>query len=68
MFARMPPDDREPLSRPPSLPALSDPKTPPSVPFEAAKTAMDKLGLKLEAKNGPGEFIVIDQVEGPSAN
>ncbi len=66
----VPAEDHEMLNRPRSLPALSDPTTPPPppVPFEAARTAMDKLGLKLEATNGPGEFIVIDQVERPSGN
>ena len=28
----------------------------------------EQLGLKLEAAKGPGEFIVVDHVERPSAN
>ena len=55
------------LNRPRPLPALSDPMaaTPPPVSFNATKQAMKQLGLNLEAANGPGEFIVIDQVERP---
>ena len=34
----------------------------------AVKTAVKKLGLNLEATNGPGEFIVIDSAERPSEN
>ncbi len=66
----VPPEDRELLNRPRSLPALSDPTAapPPPIPFEAARTAMEKLGLKLEATNGPGELILIDQVERPAGN
>lgn len=56
------------LLRPPrSLPALSNPTkpAPPPINFEAAKAAMKSLGLDLESTEGPGEFIVIDQVERP---
>jgi uncharacterized protein (TIGR03435 family) len=31
-------------------------------------TAVEKLGLQLEPAKGPGEFMVIDHVERPSAN
>jgi uncharacterized protein (TIGR03435 family) len=31
-------------------------------------TAIQELGLKLEPAKGPGEFLVIDHVEKPSAN
>jgi uncharacterized protein (TIGR03435 family) len=39
-------------------------KPPPST-FSAVQ---DQLGLKLELKNGPAEFLVIDHVEKPTAN
>jgi Protein of unknown function (DUF3738) len=55
------------------MPASSDPAAPvaasdPSSSFEAIKTAVQKLGLKLEPAKGPGEFLVIDRVEKPSGN
>ncbi|MDQ2840668.1 MAG: M56 family metallopeptidase [Acidobacteriota bacterium] len=58
------------LDRPRSLPALSDPTVPASPPvlFNAARTAMKKLGLNLQSTEGPGEFLVIDQIERPSEN
>jgi uncharacterized protein (TIGR03435 family) len=31
-------------------------------------SAIEKLGLKLEPTKGPGEFLVIDHIERPSAN
>jgi uncharacterized protein (TIGR03435 family) len=63
-------EDRGLLNRPRPLPAVSDPTAPalPPVPFEAAKTAMNKLGLNLEPANGPGEFLVIDHIERPPGN
>jgi bla regulator protein BlaR1 len=58
------------LDRPRSLPALSDPfgTAPAPLNTDAAKNAMTSLGLKLESANGPGEFIVIDQIDRPSGN
>ena len=64
------PEDPGLLNRPRSLAALSDPSVPapPPVPFSAAETAMKKLGLNLGPTKGPGEFLVIDHIEKPSAN
>jgi bla regulator protein BlaR1 len=66
----LPADDSGHLNRPRSLPATSDPTTPraPPIPFNAAEIAMKKLGLNIEPTEGPGEFLVIDQVERPSEN
>lgn len=36
--------------------------------FAAVRTAMQKLGLKLDPAKRPIEFLVIDHVEKPSAN
>ena len=36
--------------------------------FDAVRNALRKLGLNLESTKGPGEFLVIDRVERPSAN
>jgi uncharacterized protein (TIGR03435 family) len=36
--------------------------------FDAVRNALRRLGLNLESTNGPGEFLVIDSVERPSAN
>ena len=51
----------------------SDPSSPSASPapadvFAAARIALRKLGLKLEAAKGSGEFLVIDHVERPSEN
>jgi uncharacterized protein (TIGR03435 family) len=56
------------LNLPRSLLAVSDPSAPapPPVPFDAAKTAIEKLGLNLEPTTGPGEFLVIDRIDRPS--
>ncbi len=40
----------------------------PSSIFAAIKSAVQKVGLKLEPAKGFGEFLVIDHVEKPSAN
>lgn len=45
-------------------PALIDPAD----RFDAARTALRKIGLDLKAAKGPQEAIVIDRVERPSAN
>jgi uncharacterized protein (TIGR03435 family) len=34
--------------------------------FDAVRTAVRKLGLRIEPAKGPGEFLVIDRVERPS--
>ena len=55
-------------------PDESDPRLPPPTSDEPATaptlfTAIqEQLGLKLEAARGPGEFIVIDDVQRPSEN
>lgn len=36
--------------------------------FDAVRRALRKLGLNLESTKGPGEFLVIDNVERPSEN
>jgi uncharacterized protein (TIGR03435 family) len=36
--------------------------------FDAVRTAVQKLGLKLDPAKGPGEFLIIDSVERPSEN
>lgn len=63
-------EDSELLNRPRSLPAESDPTMPrtPPILFNAAETAMEKLGLNIETTEGPGEFLIIDHVERPSEN
>ena len=63
------------LPRPPADGALG-PANPPGPPirpdpaevFAAAQISLKKLGLKLEAARGSGEFLVIDHVERPSEN
>jgi uncharacterized protein (TIGR03435 family) len=45
-------------------PSAPDPAAGPSI-FTALQ---QQLGLKLEPIRGPGEFLVIDQVEKPFAN
>ncbi len=57
--------------RPRGAPTVRDPRTPanssdPSL-ISGIKTAINKLGLNLKPSEGPGEFIVIDHVERPSA-
>jgi uncharacterized protein (TIGR03435 family) len=57
----------------PADPRSSDPAAPaapadPSSVFDAVRTAVQKLGLKLDQAKGPGEFLVIDSVERPSEN
>ncbi len=66
----LPPEDRGLLNRPRSVPALSDPTepAPPPLPFDAVKSAMEKLGLDLKPAMGRGEFIVIDHIERPSGS
>jgi uncharacterized protein (TIGR03435 family) len=49
-------------------PARSDAAADPSAVFDAVRTAVKKLGLRLDPAKGPGEFLVIDQVERPSEN
>jgi uncharacterized protein (TIGR03435 family) len=51
-------------------PAFGDPAVPASDPsvVSAIKAAIEKLGLKLEPAVGPGEFLIIDYVEKPSAD
>lgn len=58
------------LNRPRPLRALNDPTAPPPPPvlFNAAETAMRRVGLNLEPAEGPGEFIVIDHAKRPSEN
>lgn len=65
MYVDLSTEDPGLLNRPRSLPALSDPTVPPPAPvfFSAAETAMKKLGLNLQPTDGPGEVLVIDQVE-----
>jgi uncharacterized protein (TIGR03435 family) len=51
-------------------PAFGDPAVPatdPSIVSEI-KTGIEKLGLNLEPATGPGEFLVIEHIERPSAN
>ena len=59
--------DRDLLTRPRALPAMSDPTSPlpPPIPFQAVNAAMQKLGLNLGPASAPGDFLVIDQVERP---
>jgi uncharacterized protein (TIGR03435 family) len=47
------------------LTLLPTPDSSESTIFEAIQ---DQLGLRLELTKGPVEFLVIDQVERPSAN
>lgn len=49
---------------------LSDPAAPPipADPLGAIISAVQKLGLRIEATKGAGEFLVIDHVERPSKN
>ena len=49
---------------PPGPPIRPDPAD----VFVAARTALKKLGLKLEPAKGSGEFLVVDRVEKPSEN
>jgi uncharacterized protein (TIGR03435 family) len=35
---------------------------------EMAFAAMRQLGMKLESAKGPGEFLVVEHIERPSAN
>jgi len=42
--------------------------TVPSDPLSAIRSAVQKLGLKLDQAKGPDEFLVIDHMERPSAN
>jgi uncharacterized protein (TIGR03435 family) len=66
----LPPEDRELLNGPRSLPAVSDPTAaaPLSIPFDDVKAAMKTLGLNLQPTEGPREFIVIDHIDRPSEN
>jgi uncharacterized protein (TIGR03435 family) len=36
--------------------------------FAEVRNAVNKLGLNLEPATGPGDFLVIDHIEKPSAN
>lgn len=36
--------------------------------FDSVRNALRKIGLNLESTKGPGEFLVIDGIERPSAN
>src|SRR5215469_3383722 len=67
MYVDLSTEDRGLLNRPRSLPALSDPTAsqPPPILFNAAETAMKKLGLNLEPTKGPSEFLVVDHIERP---
>ena len=58
------------IDRPRALPAVTDPTEPgpPPIPFDSAKAAMKNLGLDLEPKESPGEFLVIDHIERPSTS
>jgi Protein of unknown function (DUF3738) len=54
-------------------PRRSNPAASPAPPdladkLTAARSAVEKLGLKLEPAKGSGEFLVIDHVERPSEN
>ena len=64
------PEDPQLLNRPRALPALSNPRVspPPPIRFEAASNAMKSLGLNLEPAQAPGDFLVMDAIERPSAN
>jgi uncharacterized protein (TIGR03435 family) len=44
-----------------------DPADPYSA-FDAVRTAVRKLGMRLEPTKGSGEFLIIDHVERPSEN
>ena len=55
------------------VPKLSDSGEPATRPdpadiFSTVRTALPKLGLKLEPAKGPSEFLVIDHVERPTEN
>jgi uncharacterized protein (TIGR03435 family) len=56
--------------RPDASPGLNEPAPVPdrSATLSALQAAIPKLGLKLEAAKGFGEFIVIDHVERPGEN
>jgi uncharacterized protein (TIGR03435 family) len=56
-----------PVSRQDDPSAPASPPDPAAI-FSAVKSAVQKLGLKLEASKGPGEFLAIDHVEKPSEN
>jgi uncharacterized protein (TIGR03435 family) len=49
-------------------PALPTPATDPASRFEAVRTAVKKLGLRLDPAKGPAEYLVLDHVEQPSQN
>jgi uncharacterized protein (TIGR03435 family) len=56
--------------RPDSVPGQNEPPPGPdrAATLAALQAAIPKLGLKLEAGKGTGEFLVIDHVERPSEN
>jgi uncharacterized protein (TIGR03435 family) len=61
------------ISGPAPPPPLPQPGVPPPGPDPAEltagyRTALRKIGLKLEPTQGPAEFLVIDHVERPSEN
>lgn len=49
-------------------PSASARSSDPAAIFSAVRSAVQRLGLTLESARGPGEFLVIDQVEKPSEN
>ncbi len=69
----LPPESIKDLgSRPRGAPTVRDPRTPanssdPSL-IAAIKSAIKELGLNLQPAQAPGEFLIIDHVEKPSAD
>jgi len=66
-------ENARPVAPADSAAGLSNAPGPPIRPgpaevFAAARTAVKKLGLKLEPAKGSGEFLVIDHIVKPSEN
>jgi uncharacterized protein (TIGR03435 family) len=66
-------ESARPISPADSAAGLSNAPGPPIRPdpaevFAAARTAVKKLGLKLEPAKGSGEFLVIGHIEKPAEN